>query len=214
MSRFDFLIAVTALLATCSVAAAPNDSTSRNQPPYRLGQGLHVPALNLDVGGYLSLQYEGLQHREQVLSVRDLSLFVNKNLGPRWNLFTEMEIGDALEFNDDGGANHNPEFDIERLYADYRLGPAVTLRFGKFLTPVGRWNLIHADPLVWTVSRPLTATAAFARHASGAMAYGTLPAGGRNLDYWIFADDTDRLDPLERDERCLRRAGLDPKSHQ
>ncbi len=207
MSRFDFLIAVTALLAPCSVGAAPNDSTHADPPPYQLGQGLHIPALNLDVGGYLSLQYEGLRHREQVLSVHDLSLFVNKNLGPRWNLFTEMEIGDALEFSDDGGANHNPEFDIERLYADYRLGPAVTLRFGKFLTPVGRWNMIHADPLVWTVSRPLTATAAFARHASGAMAYGTLPAGGRNLDYWVFIDDTDRLDPLERDEPAFEEPG-------
>lgn len=199
--------AFSTLIATASAMAAPNTAENRQHGAYELGQGLQFPAYDLDIGGYLSLQYENLSGREQTFSVQDLSLFVNKHFGPRWNFFTEMEIGDALEFKDDGGADHNPEFDIERLYAEYRLSPTATLRFGKFLTPVGHWNLIHADPLVWTVSRPLTATAAFARHASGAMLYGTVPTAGRNLDYWLFADDTRHLDPLERDERAFELPG-------
>jgi len=175
--------------------------------PYQLGQGLHFPNQGLDVGGYLSLQYDNLRHQTPVFSVHDLSLFVNKRFGARWNVFTEMEVGDALKVTTEGHVSHSPEFDIERLYADYRVGPAVTLRFGKFLTPVGRWNMVHADPLVWTVSRPLTTTAAFARHATGAMMYGSVPAVGHDLDYWVFADDTAQLDPLQRKEAAFDTPG-------
>ena len=206
MSRLHHLIAVTVLCAVSHVAsAAAGDSWDHT--PYALGQGLRFPEQGLDIGGYLSLQYESLRHQESAFSVHDLSLFVNKRIGARWNLFTELEVGDVLQVSDDGGVSHSQDFDVERLYADYRVSPAVTLRFGKFLTPVGRWNMIHADPLVWTVSRPLTATAAFSRHAVGAMVYGSVPAAGRDLDYWVFVDDTQGLDPLRSEETAFDIAG-------
>lgn len=189
-----------------TVAAAADDSPWL-QEKYELGQGLRFPALGLDIGGYTSLQYENLKGRSPVFSLHDLSLFVSKRLGSNWSVFTEMEVGDALRVSEDGDVTHNEEFDIERLYADYRHSPEVTLRLGKFLTPVGRWNMIHADPLVWTVSRPLTATAPFARHATGAMLYGAVPAAGRDLDYWFFVDDTVQLDHGEADERAYDTAG-------
>jgi hypothetical protein len=64
---------------------------------------------------------------------------------------------------------------------------------GKFLTPVGRWNLIHADPLVWSVFRPLTTSAAFSRHATGIALHGTLPLGDASLDYQVYGDDSNAL---------------------
>lgn len=191
------------LLGLVGQAAAEDVADSPFLPAYRLGQGLSLPQRGLDIGGYLSLQYDAIRHQTPVLSLQDLSLFVTKRLGGRWSLFTELELGDALKVSEDGHAKHEPELDIERLYAEYRIDPAATLRLGKFLTPVGQWNMIHADPLVWTVSRPLTATAAFARHSTGAMLYGSLPTGGHDLDYWLFADDTAQLDPLQRDENAF-----------
>ena len=193
--------------ATISVNTANAAGNLWDHNPYQLGQGLRFPDQGLDIGGYLSLQFEDLKRQQAVLSVHDLSLFVNKHFGTRWNVFTEMEIGDTLKVTDDGGISHNPDFDIERLYADYRVNSAVTFRVGKFLTPVGRWNMIHADPLVWTVSRPLTTTAAFARHATGIMVYGSVPAAGNDLDYWVFADDTGQFDPLRRREPAFDVAG-------
>lgn len=196
-----------ALGAGLECSAAESAEPHWSHEDYQLGQGMRFPELGLDLGGYLSLQYENLKGQAPVVSVHDLSIFLSKRLGVRWNLFTEMEVGDALRVSEEGDVTHNQEFDIERLYADYRYDPEVTVRLGKFLTPVGRWNMIHADPLVWTVSRPLTATAPFARHATGVMVYGALPAAGRDLDYWVFADDTDQLDHGETDERAFDTAG-------
>ena len=201
MSHPRHPLALVALAATVlTVAAAHAGDAAAALPPYEIGQGLSFPDQQLDLGGYLSLQYDNLSGQEAVFSVPDLSLFVGKRLNARWSLFTELEVGDALQVDTDGQVAHNQEFDVERLYAEYRASPAVNLRFGKFLTPVGRWNMVHADPLVWTVSRPLTATAAFPRHAVGMMAYGSIPAAGHDLDYWAFVDDTAALDPWETDE--------------
>jgi hypothetical protein len=44
--------------------------------------------------------------------------------------------------------------EVERLYLDYLHSDALATRLGKHLTPIGRWNLRHADPLVWTATRP------------------------------------------------------------
>lgn len=187
-------------LATVTIAPAVAAAGDWTHAPYELGQGLHFPGRGLDIGGYLSLQYQNLHRQSAAFSAHDLSLFVAKRFTDRWSAFSEVELGDDLSVNQDGHVLHDPELDIERLYADYRAAPSATLRFGKFLTPVGRWNQIHADPLVWTVSRPLTTTAAFARHATGAMMYGTVAAAGHDLDYWFFADDTADLDPHERKE--------------
>ncbi len=204
MPRLRRLIALVVLWAlTLTARAADTLPYVWDPAPYQLGQGLLFPDLGLDLGGYLSLQYENLRDRSPTYSVHDLSLFLDGHLSARWSLLAEVEMVDPLQVTEEGGVSHDPQFDIERMYVDYRISPAMTLRLGKFLTPVGSWNLIHADPLVWTVSRPITATAAFARHATGAMLYGSVAAFGHDLDYWAFVDDTARLDPLKRNEKAF-----------
>lgn len=168
--------------------------------PYQLGQGLTFPQQGLRIGGYSSIHYHDLENQQATLNVQDLSLFLSKDIGSRWKLFSEMEIGDALTVTADHTSSSEADFDIERLYADYHALQGLTLRAGKFLTPVGQWNLIHADPLVWTVSRPLTTSAGFSRHATGAMVYGSDPLADNDLDYWLFVDNSENLDPAERKE--------------
>jgi len=168
--------------------------------PYQLGQGLNFPQQGLRIGGYSSIHYSDLEDQPDTLSVQDLSLFLTQDIGTRWKLFTEMEVGDAVTVTSHRTTTSKADFDIERLYLDYHAYQGITLRAGKFLTPVGQWNLIHADPLVWTVSRPLTTAAGFSRHASGAMMYGIVPLAGNDLDYWLFVDNSELLDPDERKE--------------
>ena len=92
---------------------------------------------------------------------------------------------------------------LERLYADYLYSEKLNFRGGKFLTPIGRWNVIHAAPLVWTTTRPLVTERTFPTNATGAMAYGTLPAFDTELDYSVYtAIGNDwrpdpKLDPFE-----------------
>ena len=189
------ILAVLLILASglgCGTFARAADDGSWQPAPYTLGQGLYFPQQGLRIGGYANLQYYDVEGLAATLRFRDTSLFITKDIGTRWQLFSEVDAGDSLSLAGHS-SGEDSELDIERLYLDYHAGQAITFRFGKFLTPVGQWNLIHADPLTWTVSRPLSTSAAFARHASGVMALGTVPLHGRDLDYWVFADDSENL---------------------
>lgn len=177
------------LIWTWPVFAAAASSSWQVQP-YHLGEGLYFPQQALRLGGYADLQFHGSDHGGSALVLEDMSLFLTKDIGQRWKLFSEFELGDAVTVARHGATTRDANIDVERLYADYRASNAVTLRVGKFLTPVGQWNLIHADPLVWSVSRPLTTTSAFSRHATGVMVYGTTNVRGNDLDYWLFVDDS------------------------
>jgi len=200
------------LIAGLASAAAQGDEGAWAHDAYSLGQGLNFPQQRLIVGGYLSLYYSDLQTQDRQFEARDVSLFLSKTLSNRWQLFSEIEIGDALQASNNGVTARHAELDLERLYADYRATTQVNLRLGKYLTPVGRWNVIHADPLVWTADRPLSTVAPFARHATGAMLYGNVGLGGNGLDYTLYADDSALLDPTQKSELAFEddTSGLSP----
>jgi hypothetical protein len=207
---------VLALLAVALAGPAQADSDSGDtwtHLPYRLGQGLTYPNLGLNIGGYISVRYEDIKDRDWSIGARDLSLFFSENLNNRWQLFSELEIGQAVDVSPNSISERDSEVDLERLYADYRATRTATLRIGKFLTPMGHWNQIHADPLVWTVDRPLTTAAAFARHATGAMVYGAFSALGNNWDYKLFIDDSDMLDPSQQKELAFEDGSTEISPH-
>ncbi|MQM38994.1 hypothetical protein KBTX_03015 [wastewater metagenome] len=177
---------------------------------YRLGRGYHVDALGLTLGGYADFRYENLEGQRDTLRARDLSVFVSGELAPNWRVFSETEFGDAVTVDSDGISGAGSELEVERLYVEHDLSPGLRLRAGKFLTPIGRRNLIHAAPLAWGVSRPLTTSAPFARHASGLEAIGTTPVGDGALDFHVFLDATERLDNSERTEETFMDSQVQP----
>ena len=166
---------------------------------YRLGRGYRIPALNLTLSGYFSLRFRDLSTEDARLDLRGLSLFSSWAPSPGWLVFSELEIEDAFSVDDDGPNASNAELVLERLYADYAATPSMSLRVGKFLTPVGRWNRIHADPLVWSVSRPLVTVLPAASHATGVAAYGLVPMGADNIEYIVYLDDSELFDPRHGD---------------
>ena len=177
---------------------------------YRLGDGYHLPGLGLDLGGYLSVQGSNTRGSPSNLSLQDLSLFLHEDFSPDWHFFTEIELGQPIVFSNSGLTTSNTDFDIERFYVDYNLSSRATLRLGKFLTPIGRWNQIHADPLVWTVTRPLTTETAFAKNASGIQLYGSWPLKNSAIDYQFFLDDTDVSDPTDARESIYTDSNIQP----
>jgi hypothetical protein len=161
---------------------------------YTLGTGYPLPWFGLTAGGYATFRAGDLEGEPVKAVVKDLSLFLSTDLGPRWHFFSELELGDSVAWSDGGLTTSYAELDVERLYLDHNLAPWATLRLGKFLTPIGRWNLIHADPLVWSVFRPLTTSAAFSRHATGIALLGTWPHADSSLDYQVYADDSSAVE--------------------
>lgn len=196
-----------------SSQAVSGENPSWAPAPYHLGQGINYPQYGLNIGGYISVRYEDIKDRDWTIGARDLSLFVSKNFSNRWQIFSELEIGQALDISPNSVSDSDSEIDLERLYGDYRATKDVTLRFGKFLTPVGHWNQIHADPLVWTVDRPLTTAAPFARHATGAMIYGSFSSAENDWDYNLFIDDSDLLDPAQKKELAFEDSSSNYSPH-
>ena len=162
---------------------------------YRLGEGLRVADTGFSLGGYATASYQDSPHAPARTALDNLSLFVWWQGEGRWKFFSELDFENILTSNSSGQKGDDDYLALERLYLDYDVTDIATIRVGKFLTPIGRWNLIHATPLVWTTSRPLTTTQPFPSNVTGLMLYGTLPIESYGVDYTLYASKGDEVRP-------------------
>lgn len=133
---------------------------------YVLGDGFSYG--DLYISGYSKLAWEAPNNQPQELVLDDLSLFASASLNQYINPFIEAEITKAQLWQEGNGADiRYARGALERLYNDVHLTEALNLRLGKSLAPVGEWNRIHAAPLVWTTTRPITTQFSFAESVSG-----------------------------------------------
>jgi hypothetical protein len=189
-----------ALLLCALPAAVPAQGVEDNLDPmarrYQLGQGLRLGDSGFRLGGYGSASYgDPTGADDWRVGLDSLSSFLWWEGGERWRFFSELEVEDAVVVQPGDTTTGHAELVLERLYFDYLRSDALKLRLGKFLTPVGRWNLIHAAPLVWTSSRPLITENTFPTNATGAMAYGLLPLTGDGVEYSVYASPGEELFP-------------------
>lgn len=129
---------------------------------------------------------------------------------PDWKVLGEIDLQDIVQLpahSGQDGPDSEPYAALDRLYADYRLSDALTVRAGKFLTPIGRWNQQHSDPQVWTVLRPLISESAFPTTATGLMVFGSLPLGAQWIDYQTYASDGGEWRPSPRSHPFNRAFG-------
>ena len=154
---------VARIVATCLILSALGIGSSRAEGNYQLGAGKNIGPVN--IAGYSNLEADIPRAAPDELSL-DLSLLLSGHFSRYLNPFMEAEIDDWTLARESGGAGSGNGV-IERLYDDIDLTPSATLRLGKMLTPAGEWNLIHAPPLVWTVTRPLSTYYSFPEFVSG-----------------------------------------------
>ena len=180
------------LLAGAQAAADDNAFSDIN---YRLGEGLRVADTGFSLGGYATASYDKLDHAPSRTALDNLSLFVWWQGEGRWKFFSEFDYENVLASSSAGQEGKDHYLALERFYLDYAVTDTTTLRAGKFLTPIGRWNLIHATPLVWTTSRPLVTTRTFPTNATGLMLNGTLPTVAHGIEYALYASKGSELRP-------------------
>lgn len=134
-------------------------------------------------GGYA----EAHARYERVDGARDDAGFEAK----RFNLFANARVSDFVRFAaelefEDGGR----EILLEFAAIDVRIHPALTVRGGMILSPLGKFNLSHDSPLNEFTDRPLVATEILgvALSEPGFGILGQFPAGraGR-LTYELYA---------------------------
>ncbi|MEJ2185674.1 MAG: hypothetical protein P8Z36_07005 [Gemmatimonadota bacterium] len=109
---------------------------------------------------------------------------------PRLSYFGDFQAASWTAENWTGQREEN-NFNIARLYAEYAFSDAFRLRLGRFLTPVGQWNEIPAEPLTWTVLRPLSTYRPFAKSTTGVLAAGTVPVAGHDAGYAVYFSPPD-----------------------
>lgn len=193
-----------------SIEAEPSTSRPLDlrywQPRYQAGRGLHFGDSGLVLGGYTSIDLSRDEGRPAEVVLDDLSLFVMLQGFERFSFFSELEFEDLIRVDSDGRAG-SPEdrFEIERLYGVFSFSDQLEVRVGKFLTPVGRWNVIHAQPLVWTTSRPLVTEVPFDENTTGVMFSGNVLDG--RLGYDLFGQFTNQLEPPPRGVQASRAGG-------
>ena len=169
MSARLALVALAGTLLSCGVAtsaiAQQRDTTQRDtaraaadtlERPFVRGGVYDKPHQTrllgrTAIGGYA----EAHARYQRVDGLRDEAGFEAK----RFNLFANtrvsdfVSIGAELEFED--GAR---EILLEYAAIDVRIHPALTLRGGMLLSPLGRFNLSHDSPLNEFTDRPLVST--------------------------------------------------------
>lgn len=94
---------------------------------------------------------------------------------------------------------------IERAWFDLNFNPHLNFRFGKYVNPVGIWNVDHGSPVLITARQPfqMSIVEIYPLSLTGAMFYGTHFFGDHSLDYSIH------LNGGREDEFANRPQGID-----
>ena len=141
------------------------------------------------LGGYSSAGITIPREGETTAAISEISLLLAWENDSRFKFFSEIELEDPLTWDDHNKLNTKESYvNIERLYLDYNYSEKINFRAGRFLTPAGRWNLLHAAPLVWTSTRPLATSRLFPISTNGVMAFGAVPLKDSAFEYTIFVE--------------------------
>ena len=104
-------------------------------------------------------------------SIHHLSLFFSKKVHEKWQFFSEIEFEDApfieSKHTDNTAETVQGKILVEQVYIEYQPQLGLELRFGRFLTPAGIWNIFHYYPYVPTQTRPLFVRKVFPEFSDG-----------------------------------------------
>jgi len=167
-------------------------STIASSEEYELGQGYKVnDALN--IGAYFSLDYA---YGKNVNKTRldDVAVLAYGALAPKVSYFAELEAAPLYvkDFKNDT-SEFNERFYVERAYFNYLYSDHLNFRAGKFITPIGYWNLIPINVLRDTSSNPLYSYRIFPKFVSGVDLSGYTDEEG-SLTYHLYLQATDDID--------------------
>lgn len=180
-TRLRRALATLALLCAAMPAAAQMPAPAVSSP-----HPIHV-------GGYASIIVSpgaGMNGDSINIAGAAASVLLSGTLLSRLSYFSEVEAA-SRSYQNWTGRREDHGVVIDRLYVEYAFSDALRLRVGRFLTPVGQWNEIHADPLTWTALRPLTTYYPFAKSTTGIMAAGELTIAGRDAGYAVYYSPVD-----------------------
>ena len=169
---------------------------------YRLGSTV------ANLGGFLVAEGSRPEGEQTELSVDDLTFLLWVEATPKLRLFSEIQVNNLFLAADDAKTiSSDPGLQVNRIYGDLDLGDRLSIRVGKFLTPIGRWNPVLAEPFVWTTSEPRIADLAFDDTTTGAMVGGAAFSENGTFHYSIYGQFLDPSKPDSEPPHASRSVG-------
>lgn len=222
-----FAIALCVLLAAVGLAgtaraqfAAPVGAAPDAEPPvfsasspvgelvYQSGRGFRFGDTGLTIGGFTTIEIDDEEHGNATVELDSVNFLILYEPIAPLRFFAEIEVGGLAVWEPErDDFDSDADFVVERLYGDWSHSDALNLRIGKFQTPVGRWNLVPAEPFVWTAVEPVQLDLGFDEHQTGVAAFGTFYPGDNPLRYWIYGQVVDAFDVDSEDEPADRSGG-------
>jgi hypothetical protein len=138
------------LAGAAPLAAQSNDSTAADTAAAATAAAAQTERTS--IGGYGEVHYANTTGPATpgTINLARFVIFLGHNFSDRLAFRSEVEIEDArIESGSPAG-----EVAVEQAYVDYQLTPAVTLRSGLLLAPIGIVNETHEPPTFNGVERP------------------------------------------------------------
>ena len=178
---------------------------------YRLGHGVEINQY-LTLGGYFSTKYENSQKTKEYM-LDDVALLAYGKLSDNFSYLIELEATQfwVRNFGNDT-TQKNMHFHIERAWLSYKYNDYLNLKMGKFITPIGYWNLTPITVLKDTTSNPKYASEIYPKFTTGVMAYGYLPFDD-SITYNLFLQKNKDLDPNYNNIETDEYYGIEVKKH-
>jgi len=175
---------------------------------YQVGRGLRVGNTGLVLGGFTTAEAERLEGGKRSGGLDQVNFLAFIDPVPYLHLFTELELGDlAILESGQEGVRSGGKLEVKRLYLDFGMSDALNIRFGKFLTPIGRWNVVRIEPLLWTTSDPVIVDQVFDKTVTGAMVHGLVFPPGGALSYSLYGTFLNPFDVPSDEHPAKRNAG-------
>ncbi len=189
-----------AAASEAGAAAADRPVFSLGPLDYRAARGIRFGESGLTLGGFTTLEVERSDGEPASIALDGINLLALYEPVDSFRVFAELEVGDLASWETSGGpVESSPRANFERLYAEYGHSDAFNVRVGKFLTPVGQWNLAPAEPFVWTSTQPAILEVGLDEHQTGVAIFGSFYPEQRVVRYWVYGQVIDAFD-VERDE--------------
>jgi hypothetical protein len=201
--------------STTATAAEPAPETSAEGEPvftlgpleYRAARGLKFGDSGLTLGGFTTFELERPDEGATALALDNVNLLALYEPVESFRVFAELEVGDLLFWQSGESVDSSPHANFERLYVEYSHSDALNVRFGKFLTPVGQWNLVSAEPFVWTATQPAIVELGLDEHQTGVAVFGSLYPAKRRVSYWLYGQVIDAFDVQSDETPAARSVG-------
>lgn len=120
---------------------------------YELGEGIApLGQEKIRFSGFGSISFENSEDANSTFKFRHFNLYADIPINQDFKAFGEIEFEDGGVA---GGSNPEGQVKAERFWLNWNIADWANIRFGKIINPFDEWNILHADPLLLTTTKPL-----------------------------------------------------------